>query len=93
MLAAGHKRARPIVMTTIAMTAGMVPSVLAHSTGGEFRAPMAVAVIGGLLLSTVLSLIFVPSLFSVLEGLKDRLGRVLVWALGLQRSYPPPKAI
>ena len=46
---AGQKRARPIVMTTIAMIAGMVPSALAFGAGGEFRAPMAVSVIGGLL--------------------------------------------
>ncbi|MCW1932862.1 efflux RND transporter permease subunit [Pararhodobacter zhoushanensis] len=78
MIDAGHKRARPIVMTTIAMAAGMVPSALGSATGGEFRAPMAVAVIGGLLLSTALSLLFVPSVFSVLEGLKDRLR----WLLG-----------
>ncbi|NIY72090.1 efflux RND transporter permease subunit [Marivivens donghaensis] len=79
---AAHKRARPIIMTTIAMTAGMIPSAMAHSTGGEFRAPMAIAVIGGLLLSTALSLLFVPSLFSVMEGLKDRLRRLLLWGLG-----------
>ncbi len=82
MMDAGHKRARPIVMTTIAMTAGMVPSALALGPGGEFRAPMAVAVIGGLLLSTVLSLLFVPSLFSVINGLKTRLRRGLVTILG-----------
>ena len=75
MLDAGHKRARPIVMTTIAMTAGMVPSALALGEGGEFRAPMAVAVIGGLILSTILSLVFVPSLFSVVNGLRQRLRR------------------
>ena len=83
MLDAGHKRARPIVMTTIAMTAGMVPSALALGEGGEFRAPMAVAVIGGLLLSTVLSLVFVPSLFSVVQGLRRRLRGVL--SRGLNR--------
>ena len=77
VLDAGHKRARPIVMTTIAMTAGMVPSALAIGEGGEFRAPMAVAVIGGLLLSTVLSLVFVPSLFSAVTGLRSRLRRLL----------------
>ncbi|MGB3555444.1 MAG: efflux RND transporter permease subunit [Jannaschia sp.] len=80
---AGHKRARPIIMTTIAMTAGMVPSALAIGEGGEFRAPMAIAVIGGLLLSTVLSLVFVPSLFSVVNGLRVRLRRLL--SLGLNR--------
>ncbi len=82
MLDAGHKRARPIIMTTIAMTAGMVPSALAIGEGGEFRAPMAIAVIGGLLLSTVLSLLFVPSLFSVIEGLRKRMRRGLVTVLG-----------
>lgn len=82
MLEAGHKRARPIIMTTIAMTAGMVPSALAIGEGGEFRAPMAVAVIGGLLLSTTLSLLFVPSLFSVINGLRTRARRGLVTVLG-----------
>ena len=49
---AGRKRARPIVMTTIAMCGGMLPSALALDSGGEFRAPMAIAVIGGLISST-----------------------------------------
>lgn len=82
MMEAGHKRARPIIMTTIAMTAGMVPSALAIGEGGEFRAPMAVAVIGGLLLSTLLSLLFVPSLFSTIDGLKTRVRRGLTTTLG-----------
>ncbi|MGO4914872.1 efflux RND transporter permease subunit [Pseudogemmobacter sp. W21_MBD1_M6] len=90
MLDAGHKRARPIVMTTIAMTAGMVPSALAIGTGGEFRSPMAVAVIGGLLLSTLLSLLFVPSLFSVVQGLKTRMRDAMVRVLGA--NQPDPKA-
>jgi multidrug efflux pump subunit AcrB len=64
---AGLKRARPIVMTTIAMVAGMVPSALAFGAGGEFRSPMALAVIGGLLFSTVLSLVFVPAMFMVMD--------------------------
>ena len=69
-------------MTTIAMTAGMIPSALAIGDGGEFRAPMAIAVIGGLLLSTLLSLIFVPSLFSTINGLRTHLRRGLVTVLG-----------
>ncbi|MGV8989275.1 MAG: efflux RND transporter permease subunit [Cypionkella sp.] len=88
MLDAGHKRARPIIMTTIAMTAGMVPSAMAVGTGGEFRAPMAIAVIGGLLLSTILSLLFVPSLFSAINGLKDAARRMLVTTFGANQ----PKA-
>ncbi len=64
---AGRKRARPIVMTTIAMVAGMVPSALGLGEGGEFRAPMAIGVIGGLLVSTVLSLVFVPSFYTLMD--------------------------
>ncbi|KPF71140.1 ABC transporter permease [Bosea sp. AAP35] len=69
LLEAGRKRARPIVMTTIAMAAGMAPSAYGVGDGGEFRAPMAIAVIGGLLVSTVLSLVFVPSFYAVMDDL------------------------
>jgi len=81
MIDAGMKRARPIVMTTIAMIAGMTPSALAFGAGGEFRSPMALAVIGGLLFSTVLSLVFVPAMFMVMDdigSLSWRFGRKLV---------------
>ncbi len=64
---AGRKRARPIVMTTVAMVGGMLPAALALDSGGEFRVPMAVAVIGGLISSTVLSLVFVPAVFVLLD--------------------------
>jgi hypothetical protein len=67
MIDAGMKRARPIVMTTIAMVAGMTPSALGLGAGGEFRSPMALAVIGGLLFSTLLSLVFVPAMFMVMD--------------------------
>jgi multidrug efflux pump subunit AcrB len=66
---AGRKRARPIIMTTIAMIGGMLPSAFGLGSGGEFRAPMAIAVIGGLLSSTLLSLVFVPAVFSVLDDI------------------------
>src|SRR5262249_16004127 len=74
---AGMKRARPIVMTTIAMVAGMMPSALAVGAGGEFRSPMALAVIGGLIFSTVLSLVFVPAMFMVMDDIGD-----LIWRFG-----------
>jgi multidrug efflux pump subunit AcrB len=74
---AGQKRARPIIMTTVAMVAGMFPSALAFGAGGEFRSPMAIAVIGGLLVSTLLSLVFVPAVFSLM----DDIARV-AWRLG-----------
>jgi multidrug efflux pump subunit AcrB len=74
---AGMKRARPIVMTTIAMVAGMMPSALAFGAGGEFRSPMALAVIGGLLFSTVLSLVFVPAMFMLMDDVGQ-----FSWRLG-----------
>jgi multidrug efflux pump subunit AcrB len=64
---AGMKRARPIIMTTVAMVAGMLPSAFAIGAGGEFRSPMAIAVIGGLVVSTLLSLLFVPAFFAVMD--------------------------
>jgi Cu/Ag efflux pump CusA len=74
---AGMKRARPIVMTTVAMAAGMMPSALAFGAGGEFRSPMALAVIGGLLFSTMLSLVFVPAMFLLMDDVG-----VFVWRYG-----------
>ena len=76
---AGRKRARPIVMTTIAMSAGMVPAAMALGDGGEFRAPMAIAVIGGLMVSTFLSLIFVPSFFTIMDDTSILVARVFRW--------------
>jgi hydrophobe/amphiphile efflux-1 (HAE1) family protein len=72
---AGRKRARPIVMTTIAMVGGMLPAALAIGSGGEFRAPMAIAVIGGLISSTLLSLVFVPAVFALLDEVSSVLWR------------------
>jgi multidrug efflux pump subunit AcrB len=73
---AGRKRARPIVMTTIAMAAGMIPSAMAFGIGGEFRSPMAIAVIGGLIVSTLLSLVFVPAIFVLMNDAQAVLARL-----------------
>jgi multidrug efflux pump subunit AcrB len=75
---AGRKRARPIVMTTIAMVAGMAPSAFAFGAGGEFRSPMAIAVIGGLIVSTVLSLLFVPAFFALMDDIESGIGGFFV---------------
>jgi len=71
---AGHKRAQPILMTTVAMTAGMIPTALSVSGDAAWRAPMGITVIGGLLLSTLLTLVIVPAGFSLADGLEKRLG-------------------
>ena len=76
---AGRKRARPIVMTTIAMSAGMIPATLALGDGGEFRAPMAIAVVGGLLVSTLLSLVFVPSFYTIMDDAAIGTARLWRW--------------
>ncbi|MDB5710718.1 MAG: transporter permease [Sphingomonas bacterium] len=67
---AGHKRAQPIVMTTVAMVAGMVPTALSLGGDGSWRAPMGITVIGGLILSTVLTLLIVPASFSLAVGIE-----------------------
>jgi len=77
-------------MTTIAMAAGMVPSALALGEGGSFRAPMAIAVIGGLLASTVLSLVFVPAAFTIMDDLHHLLGRVFGRFIGQKDEADAP---
>ena len=62
---AGHKRAQPIVMTSVAMVAGMIPVSLSLTGDGSWRAPMGITVMGGLIFSTALTLLLVPSLFSL----------------------------
>jgi hydrophobe/amphiphile efflux-1 (HAE1) family protein len=92
---AGMKRARPIVMTTVAMVAGMMPSALAFGAGGEFRSPMALAIIGGLIFSTALSLLFVPAMFMMMDDVGQlawRFGRKLLVSSGEedpQNGQPP----
>jgi hydrophobe/amphiphile efflux-1 (HAE1) family protein len=89
---AGRKRAQPIIMTTIAMAAGMLPSAMGAGDGGEFRAPMAIAVIGGLLVSTLLSLIFVPSFYTIMEGLSAFCGRIFGRFIGPKEEDDPHTA-
>jgi len=67
---AGHKRARPIVMTTVAMVAGMLPVASGLGEASDFRQPMAIAVIGGLITSTLLTLVIVPAVFTVFDDIE-----------------------
>ena len=86
ILEAGHKRAQPIVMTTVAMTAGMVPTALSLSGDGAWRQPMGIVVIGGLTLSTFLTLLIVPAGFSLADGLEKKLGP---WLRDRLLTYKP----
>lgn len=75
ILQAGPTRLRPILMTTTAMVAGMLPVALGIGRGAEFRAPMAVAVIGGLLFSTLLTLVVIPVVYTFIDDLSRFVGR------------------
>ena len=93
MMEEGHKRARPIVMTSIAMSAGMLPSALGVGEGGAFRAPMATAVIGGIIVSTVLSLVVVPSFFLIMDDLSRLISRLFKNMICEKEAEPiPPTA-
>ena len=86
IMEAGRKRAQPIVMTTVAMTAGMIPTAVSLSADGAWRQPMGVAVIGGLILSTFLTLLIVPAGFSLADGIEKRAGP---WLRNRFLSYRP----
>ena len=92
LMEACRERARPIVMTTMAMAAGMLPTALTLGKGSEFRQPMAVAVIGGLITSTVLSLLLVPVVYEFIDDferwLTPRLGRLVT-----PREAPTPPGV
>ncbi|VAV89502.1 RND efflux system, inner membrane transporter [hydrothermal vent metagenome] len=72
---AGRKRAQPIVMTTVAMVAGMVPTAISLSGDGAWRAPMGIVVIGGLIVSTIMTLALVPAGFSLADDVEKWMGR------------------
>jgi multidrug efflux pump subunit AcrB len=82
ILEAGHKRARPIIMTTVAMVAGMMPVALGFGGDEAFRGPMSIAVIGGLITSTGLTLVVVPAAFTLIDDIErwlgPKFGRVLI---------------
>ena len=82
LLDACHKRARPIVMTTVAMGAGMLPIAIGFGTDPSFRAPMAIVVIGGLITSTFLSLLVIPVVFTYVDDARS-------WVLRLVRRGRP----
>jgi HAE1 family hydrophobic/amphiphilic exporter-1 len=83
---AARKRARPIVMTTVAMGAGMLPVAVGNDS---FRQPMAVAVIGGLITSTLLSLLIVPVIYVLIDKMSNFFGKMISPALRAEREESP----
>jgi HAE1 family hydrophobic/amphiphilic exporter-1 len=86
LMDAAHKRARPIVMTSVAMGAGMLPVASGLGADSAFRQPMAVAVIGGLITSTLLSLLYVPVVFTVIDDLRGWVLRRMAHRFAAQRG-------
>lgn len=86
---AAHKRARPILMTTFAMGAGMVPIAMGIGADVEFRQPMAIAVVGGLISSTFLSLLFIPPIFTIVDDISGWGRRQLSRRFAGQRERQP----
>jgi len=93
ILEAGPERLRPILMTSAAMILGMLPTALGNGEGSEFRAPMAIAVIGGVISSTLLSLIVVPVLYLTIENIKGFISRRGKAARSAPRSVRPVVAV
>jgi hydrophobic/amphiphilic exporter-1 (mainly G- bacteria), HAE1 family len=71
LIAAGRIRLRPIMMTTVALIAGMIPVALGTGEGGDFRAPLGRAIIGGVITSTVLTLLVIPTFYEILDDLRS----------------------
>jgi HAE1 family hydrophobic/amphiphilic exporter-1 len=75
LIEAGAIRLRPILMTTFALIAGMIPVALGRGEGGQFRQPLGVAVIGGVLTSTLLTLIVIPTVYEIMDGMRESVAR------------------
>ena len=71
IIAAGRTRLRPILMTTLALVAGMVPVALGYGEGADFRAPLGRAVIGGVIASTVLTLLVIPTVYEIFDDWRE----------------------
>jgi HAE1 family hydrophobic/amphiphilic exporter-1 len=92
LIEAGRIRLRPIIMTTLALIAGMLPVAIGHGEGADFRAPLGRAVIGGVITSTLLTLLVIPTVYEILEGWKERLFGRLFKRRGTG-EYPVPEPI
>jgi multidrug efflux pump subunit AcrB len=92
LVEAGHKRAQPIVMTSVAMIAGMLPTAIGLGDASSFRQPMAVAVIGGIITSTFLTLVIVPAFFTVIDDLERKAAPRFRRLLTHEHKIPPHHA-
>ncbi len=89
LIEAGRVRLRPIMMTTVAIIAGMIPVAIGAGEGGDFRAPLGRAVIGGVITSTLLTLLLIPTVYEILDGGRERAVGWLRRRLGRARGAVP----
>ncbi len=87
IIQAGAIRLRPIMMTTLALIAGMIPVALGRGEGAEFRAPLGRAVIGGVITSTLLTLVVIPTFYEILDEWREK----LLKRFGLMKPHPAPQ--
>ncbi len=90
LILAGRIRLRPILMTTFALIAGMVPVALGVGEGADFRAPLGIAVIGGVITSTILTLLVIPTVYEILADVRDWLGARVARSAGRTPPQAPP---
>ena len=93
LLEAGPARLRAIIMTSLTIAIALLPTAFQLGEGSELRAPLAATVIGGIISSTLLTLVFVPVMYTLLNGLSDNIGRAIRWLFGMQpRSDEDPES-
>jgi HAE1 family hydrophobic/amphiphilic exporter-1 len=90
LIQAGRVRLRPILMTTLALIAGMIPVALGQGEGGDFRAPMGIAIIGGVITSTLLTLLVIPTVYETLSDARDWLTARLRGSKPVESAHAQP---
>ena len=90
LIQAGRVRLRPILMTTFALIAGMMPVALGQGEGGDFRAPIGIAVIGGVITSTLLTLLVIPTVYETLADARDWVGTKLRGGKPVESAHAQP---
>jgi hydrophobic/amphiphilic exporter-1 (mainly G- bacteria), HAE1 family len=93
LIEAGAIRLRPILMTTFALIAGMVPVALGGGEGAQFRAPLGVAIIGGVLTSTMLTLLVIPTFYEVMDEARHWLAGKFGFTPPMTAEHPIPKGV
>ena len=93
LIEAGAIRLRPILMTTFALIAGMLPVAFGSGEGAQFRAPLGIAVIGGVATSTLLTLLVIPTFYEIMDNMRSRVSRLFGMTpphTGQFKAFPTP---